>query len=441
MGWKNRWWKHLRLKHRGAKEPGFFNPVIVCLVLWLLIQNLAYAAKPEYDTKTLPNGTQVIYKVLPQAKTVTVRIAFQAGLLTEPNSLRGISHLMERLIHRGNQRITAEQFRSLVDYQGGSYYSFTTFNRTEYCLEVLPKDLLPALVALRELLMQPEFAEPAIALEKKILTVENAMPATPDNTFFRNLNQLSEKQLQDSLQGIHRDDLLQYHQRLYRPDLCKVIITGAFNPAEVFKLFAVSPAPVGKPAMEVLPLPLQEAMSDTVLNDYLPGEQYQLLNSFELRELSGKELLVAKALPYILNYVTHQYDHLTDRPLDYRIFLLNLSNRYFLIFQYRDCFVKYSPQIEQWHQKNLERYFKYLNSTNFSPFLNSLAGGYDKYFGILGDNAADLNEYYDQILFEPTGISYQDAAALRRLTPNDFKIFVRKYLQGQKSHKIVINAL
>jgi predicted Zn-dependent peptidase len=415
--------------------------VIVCFTVWLLIQTLSYAAKPENTTKTLANGTRVVYKFLPQAKKVTVRIVVPAGFITEPRELRGISHLVEHLIYRGNERITPVEFQRLVDDRGGNYNGFTTFNRTEYLLEVLPDDLIPALKAYIDLIMQPGLAEPEINLEKKIVSVEKNMRTIPGNTFFLYLNELTEKQFEDSITNINREDLLHYHQRFYRPDLCTVIITGAFKPTEIFKLLSDNLVPSLKTDPETTSSLLQNTDSNVTLNDYLQGENYQLLYGFDLKTLSGKELLVAKVLPYILNYEARQYDYLTDRPLDYQIFLFNLKNHYFLIFQYRDCLTKYSPQINDWHQKNLERYFKYLGAKNFNKFLSSLAGGYEKFFETLELNSNSLNDYYDKILFDPTTISFDDVSAIRNLSSNDFKAFVQKHLNGQKYHQIVINAL
>jgi predicted Zn-dependent peptidase len=414
---------------------------IVCFVIWLLIQTSSFAAKQEYTTKILANGTRVIYKVLPNVKTVTTRIVVPTGFLTEQHELRGISHLLEHLIYRGNERITPAEFHRLVDDQGGSYNGFTNINRTEYLLEISPEKLIPALKAYLDMLMCPGLAESDITLEKKIVSVEKAMRTIPGNTFFLYLNELTEMQFEDSVKTISREDLLQYHQRFYCSDRLTVIITGAFDPAEIFKLFAENPSASSKPYAQAITLPLQVTQSDVILEDYLQGEKYQLLVGFDLKELSKKELLVAKVLPDILSYETRQYDHQTDRPLDYQIFLINLNTHYFLIFQYRDCLTTYSPQINAWHQKNLERYFKYLGAKKFNNFLSSLVRSYDQLFETLDQDSYRLNDYYVRTLFDPTTISDRDLSAIRSLSSNDFKAFVQKYLSGQPYHKIVINAL
>jgi predicted Zn-dependent peptidase len=308
-------------------------------------------------------------------------------------------------------------------------------------LEVLPKDLIPALNAFNELIMHPEFAAPSIILEKKIISLERAMRTVPGNTFFLYLNELTEEQLEGMVDNINREDLLKYHQQFYRSDNITVMVAGSFNPTEIIRLFTNNPAPGAKLAMNAESLLLQETYNDVTLNDYLQGEKYQLLYGFDLKELSKKELLVAKVLPFIFSFEARQYDHLSGRPLDYQLFLFNLSKNYYLIFQYRDCLAKYSPEMEAWHQKNLVRYFKYLEANNFNKFFTLLAESYDKFFEILGYNATALNEYYDKSLYDPVTISSSDVSGIRSLTTSDVKAFVRKYLQGKNYHKIVINAL
>jgi hypothetical protein len=51
-----------------------------------------------------------------------------------------------------------------------------------------------------------------------------------------------------------------------------------------------------------------------------------------------------------------------------------------------------------------------------------------------------LSQYYSQIIFEPTTISKADLKAIKRLSANDLKKFVEKYLEEQDYHKIVIKA-
>ncbi len=414
--------------------------LIACLIVWSLLQNPCFAANLDYSSKILVNGTRFIYRAVPNGKTVTVRIVFPAGYLTEPHPLRGISHLLEYLIYRGNQRIKPADFRSLIHDKGGRYGSFTAPNRTEYWLESLPDELMPSLKAYSDCIMEPELSEQSIALEKKIVTIEKAMTNKGDSLFLY-LNELSEKQFQQSLGNISRSDLVSYHQRYYRTDLRTVIITGPFKPSEVMNFFADGPAPNSKPNRDQPEFPLNDTLGDTVLDDYLQGEKYQMLVGFDLQELTGKELLVAKALPIILNYQGRQYDYENDRPLDYQIYLLNLGSHYYLTFQYRDCLAKYSAQIEQWHHKNLERYFKYLGSTNLSAFQKLLVKSYDKFFEIMQQDSYSLNEYYDKVLFDKTAISCRDASAIQRLSVKDFKAFTEKYLIGKRYHTVIINAL
>ncbi len=414
----------------------------VCLFGFLLFSLNAQADGPDYSVKNLANGTRIVYKVIPQAKTVNIRIVLPVGFVNESHQLRGISHLLEHLIYRGSERISREQFHSLITYRGGSYNGFTMMNRTEYILEVTPENLESSLQAYLELILFPGLAETNIVLEKRVVTVEKAMRTIPGNTFFLYLNELTEKQFDDSVKNISRDDLLKYHQQFYQPENMIVIVTGAFKAKELAELISKYPDSGLKETSEQLnELRIKGPGSEVVLEDYLLGEQYQLLYGFNLQELSGKDLAIAKVLPLILNYESRQYDYINNRPLDYQIFLYNLAGDNMLIFQYRDCLAPYSSEIENWHQKNLARFFKYLGAKKFDKFLNYIVKYFDKYFEAVELDSGALNDYLDQYLFEPTAITEKDLSAIKNLSSSDFKKFVEKYLDGKKYQKIIVKAL
>jgi hypothetical protein len=410
------------------------------MLVLLMFPVACQAAIVDFQTKTLPNGLKIIYKVQPREDTVCARIVIPAGLIHEPGQARGISHLLEHLIFRGSAKTAPSELYKLIDDQGGYHNGFVFPDRTEFYMEVLPANFLPALSIYCDFILQPGLAEPSIRLEKKIVTVETALRSVPGNIFYLYMNELTQHQFDDSLNGIGKDELSKYHRQFYRTDGMTVILTGAFKPEEAFKLLGSLPRnsdPVLPPSEWLF----HDPVSNIVLEDYLMSEKYRVLFGFDLKNLTPHELTVAKVLPYILKYESHQYDHVNDRPLDYGISLFSLSGHYFLVFVYRDPSDPYSLAIDEWHQKNLSRYFKYLQAKDFEPFLAKFTKYQSKLLETLEYDPVALNEYITNTQFDPAGLTASDLAAIRRLSSKHFKDFVQKYLTGKYYQKIIVKAM
>lgn len=414
--------------------------LLLILAMMITVSPWAEAANLDFQSKTMPSGLRVIYKAIP-SNLVTARMIVPTGMLNEPRGLRGISHLLEHLIYRGAEDSAASQFRNLLLDQGGTYNGTTSLERTEYFVTVPSESFPKALSFYLEMLFHPQLEESHIALEKKIIGVENVLRSSPGNTFFLYLNELTEHQLDDGVNSITREDLTHYHQQYYNPKQMTLVVTGGFSPTELFGLLQGIPSS----ATENIFTPVQRLIRDLPKNvtvaDYLNGETYQILFGFELNELSGKSLTVAKTLPLIFEYESYQYDYLTNRPLDYNISLFNLTDRFYLVFTYRDCQNQYSLDLNLWHQENLARFFRYLQTKNFNNFLGWLALKLSNDFQIIGSDPFYLNNYFKNILFEPSSLTAEDIKAIRRLKSKDIGDFVEKHLKNGGYQKVVIKAL
>lgn len=398
----------------------------------------ASALSFDWETQHLKNGITVYYQTMPESKDVTARIIVPAGRLSEPKNLRGVSHLIEHLIFRGNSQYVADDFIGKIRAAGGYYNGFTFFNRTEYYLEVPAENLMPLLQIYMDLILNPGFSEKHLQLEKKIIAVEMATRQVNRDSLYLFWNAQTEEQLTDSLGTVTKQDLVNYHRRYYQLDQMKVIITGKFNPKEVGQLFSRLCSPPAAEKVFTSDWHFEKNFTALTINDYLDGENYNILFGCELPKLSGKELTVAKVLPYLLEYDSRNYDVFKSKPLDYSIDFLNLGDYYFLILWYRDCQDKYTPEIEIWHHQNLERYLKFLKTKDFKKFLTRLSDFMEKRLEFYRTDPAALNEIYDSTLFDPSAITVDDYTEIHDLSSNDFKNFVEKYLEKKSYQEIII---
>lgn len=412
---------------------------ILCIVFLLGFSVQSDASDLSYQTKILPNGMRLVYRVLPDSPTTTMRFAVPVGFLTEPKELGGISHLLEHLIYRGNANYTAEEFKRQTVEQGGYYNGSTGMELTEYHAEVPSEDYLSVFTMYTDMILNPGLSEKDVALEKKIVMVEKALK-TPGNMIMHYFSNFTDERYNYNVKAITRQDVFNYHQQYYRPNVMTVIITGAFDPKEVIGYLSTF-GEKAKP--ETLPVPEWLAdyqITDVQSEDYLQNDKYRLIYGFDLKEIGGRDLVVAKLLPYLLTYDNRNYDNVTNRPLDYDIFLFNRYNRLYLLFMYRDYLEPYNEKAIAWHQKNLDRYFKFLKAKNFNKFIKDLTGYYSRYYDSLIADSTQLNDYYYYSLFDPTMLTEKDLSTARGLSSGDFKRFVEKNLEGQPYHKVVITA-
>lgn len=421
-------WFHYRLAIFGAG------------LLWCAVFPV-YSADLDYQIKVLPNGIKLVYKKLPTAKTVTTRINIPTGFLNEPQGIKGISHLLEHLIYRGGGRYTAADFQREVKDRALVYNGFTTLDNTQYYMEVLPENLSGCLDVYLDLILHPNLAEADIALEKRIVTVEKAMRNVPGNIYFLYINSLTQEQLSENIQSVTRADLLSYHAKYYNTENITVVITGPFDLKKVQDLLSAQKNGNSGGPTQPVAWQFKDTKIELTLEDYLPGEEYRLLLGFPIPKPDARDLLVAKVLPYILKYESPQYDYMSNRPLDYQIFLTSMAGQYFLILSYRDCKEKYTGEMNLWHQKNFLRYCKYLKAKKFNNFLEKLTKALERNVKGIDSDSAVYNESIAARLFEPESIHDQDLEGIRQLSSNDFKNFVQKYLEVDTHTKIVIKAL
>jgi len=419
-----------------------FWKIRACLLLIIvtLLSPIVLGAEGDFTEQTFPNGIRFVYRQIPKAKKVAARIIVPVGFLHEPQEHLEITHLVEHLVFRGNGEVTLSDSPDLTDKKGNTYNAFTTLNRTEYVLESTPENLTEALSFFMDLILHPAFAPSDIEKEKKIVTIERAMRSTPGNVFLTYLNHLTQNQLDSKIHAIDRQALLAFHYQYYSTDQLTVIITGNFNKDEIAGYLASLPKPDKETARKNHLRPTSPLDKDIILEDYLPGEKYRLLFGINLKKMKGKDLVIAKTLPYILTFESRQYDYVTNRPLDYDIYLFNLGEDFYLIFEYKDVQEEYTPEISKWHERNIKRYYNYLKAKDFSQFIKALSTSLEKTLKLTESSPILLNEYYAKLIFEPTTISKADLATIKRLSSNDLKKFVENYLADQTYHKVVIKA-
>ena len=98
----------------------------------------------------------------------------RCGRRDEPAELAGVSHFLEHMAFKGDERYSAEDVNRVFDEIGAKYNAYTSHEQTVYYAAVLP-ERLPVAVDLLSVLTRPTLREEEFDLEKQVILEEIGM--------------------------------------------------------------------------------------------------------------------------------------------------------------------------------------------------------------------------------------------------------------------------
>lgn len=192
--------------------------------------------------ETLDNGSVLLTRALPEVYGVGVAVVIRTGTRDEVEGEGGISHLLEHMVFKGTARRTAFELARDMEALGGQLDAYTTKEHTAYTLKVLPDQLEPALDILADMLEASTFPADQLELEKQVVLEEIfSSDDTPDDfvheRFCEHLwpgHSLRRPILgtEESVRGIDRDTLVDFHRRVHRGRNLVIAAAGAIGPRE-----------------------------------------------------------------------------------------------------------------------------------------------------------------------------------------------------------------
>src|SRR5258708_3642834 len=225
----------------------------------LLGSTLAAQVKlPQYTRLVLPNG--VVVDLMPKAGVplVGIRVVVKGGVEAEPAGLAGIASVTAQLLRKGTAKRTADQFSEELDALGGSFgagFGDSYSSSTAISAEFLTKDFDSGLDLVSDAVLHPAF--PDAEMRKLVAQRVDAVKASKDNPqqaiasyyqafFFGPDHPYGHPADEASLSRMRREDIAEFHKRVYCGRDMVVIVTGEFDPAAVLpknsKGFGEAPA-------------------------------------------------------------------------------------------------------------------------------------------------------------------------------------------------------
>jgi zinc protease len=196
---------------------------------------------PHYTRTVLPNG--VVVDLLPRAGVPLVgfRILVKGGVEAEPANLAGLAGVTAQLLRKGTSKRSADQFSEELDFLGGTFQSGDSSQSSVTTIsgEFLKKDFDRGLDLITDAVLHPTFPEAEV--RKTLSQRVDAAKAQKDNPqgaisgyfaayFYGPNHPYGHPPDETTLGRIQRQEIVDFHDRLYCGRNLVVIVTGDFEP-------------------------------------------------------------------------------------------------------------------------------------------------------------------------------------------------------------------
>ena len=128
----------------------------------------------QFHYAELENGLTVIAELNPAAQSVAAGYFVKTGARDETPEVSGVSHFLEHMAFKGDERYTAEDVNRIFDEIGARYNASTSEEITIYYASVLP-EYLPKTVEMLSTLIRPSLRSDDFDLEKQVILEEIGM--------------------------------------------------------------------------------------------------------------------------------------------------------------------------------------------------------------------------------------------------------------------------
>ncbi len=216
------------------------------------------------ELRTLPNGVTLALDRIPAARTTALGIWVRSGARHEPESLCGISHMIEHMVFKGTETRSARQLAEEMDAVGGQINAFTAMDCTCFYARVLDTHAAKAADLLCDMVFHATFSDRDLRTERGVVFEEIGMyHDSPEDHTVDRLNaaiyrgsSLGRPILgtKATLRAMNGDVLREYRAKNYTGAAITVAVAGSFDEAllsdltERFSTLPCGNAPTYAPA-------------------------------------------------------------------------------------------------------------------------------------------------------------------------------------------------
>ncbi len=233
----------------------------------------------NFQQTTLSNGLTLIAETNPSVYSVAAGFFVRAGSRDETLDVSGVSHFLEHMAFKGDEKFSADDINRVFDEIGAKYNASTSEEVTMYYAAVLPEYLERAIELLSSL-MQPSLRTEDFDMEKNVILEEISMyEDQPSFVCYDNImaTHFSSHPLGQSILGSNEsitalmpDQMRSYHRSRYHTGNITMAIAGNcdFHQAVALAEKYCSRIPVGE-STRALPRFIAAPTSRMIVRDKL----------------------------------------------------------------------------------------------------------------------------------------------------------------------------
>lgn len=192
---------------------------------------------PPAVTTALPGGLTLLTYDVPGQYVLSIRVGLPVSLAEEPRQLEGVATIMARTLDEGTERHTAEEFARLLERKGVGFGAGMGDAGLTLDLDVVGRNLEPALDLLRQILTEPVFPEAEVARQVRSrlaeIDQERAVAAHRGiiefvSTFYAEDDRACRPVggTRDTVSAITREDVVAFHAAHIVPSGTTVVVAG-----------------------------------------------------------------------------------------------------------------------------------------------------------------------------------------------------------------------
>ncbi len=214
-----------------------------CVLLWPATDHAARIDFTEYD---LPNGLHVILAPEHSVPVVASYVLYHVGSKDERPDRTGFAHFFEHLMFEGSDNIARGQLDKLVSGSGGNFNASTSFDQTQYYIDLPANQYKLALWIESERMMHGKVEQIGVDTQRQVVKEERrrSYDNQPYGSLFEELSKLVFAGTPyswvpiGSVQYIDQatlDEFRQFYHTFYLPNNATFVLSGDFDPDTVKK--------------------------------------------------------------------------------------------------------------------------------------------------------------------------------------------------------------
>jgi zinc protease len=221
---------------------------LIALFICLYLQSIGTGATAEIHIKRIltKNGITLLIVEQPSLPIVNVEVLIKAGSIYDPEAKAGLANLVADLLDEGTRTRSSSQIAEAIDFVGGSLSTSGGDDSSTVSVRILKKDLNLGLELMADVLRNPVFLQTELDRKRgeiigTILAERDdpeivAEKAFDDLIFSPHPYHRPVKGLESTLPAISRNDLIEFHERYYRPNNTIMALVGDIKEQEILPL-------------------------------------------------------------------------------------------------------------------------------------------------------------------------------------------------------------